>query len=688
MLVRKLPVSETLSNVALRTFLLNPETYVESELQDLLPIVAEYITWLYVCAHKEPPARFVSDYKDFEIDLERTIELLVRIVGLVQHYYLLGHDGRDSFEDILNNTRISNLLIRGFAFRHHLSAQLHSLLDPFRADLCQLVGFDVDQALRIYNGLERLVNARILFYEQRIHDYWSKTVATTLPLHKRGLGSEAEAEMRSRLLKTLTPVAHSVFQVNCQDLVKVTKLEPGVVRKLMDFFSTGFGQREVADGWPSVYEPLDRAPLLKLSDDLWLAHLGQNLLWAFKNAFEYALHQDLSVWNRYEPHRSRYLEKHAVNMIASTSLRARGWTHLKYDFDDGEGVREYELDGLVLVDRTAFLVEAKAGAMSAAARRGSASAIDQLKRLVGEAQQQSARAARFIRSTEEATFGSPKGEICVRGKNLSRIYLVSVTLDCLTAFVTNLSALARAGLIKGGEMAWSVYELDLQVITELVSGVGEFVSYLDRRMAVGRIEAITTEELDWFGCYLLYDLRPDRLLAGKKVAILGSTTQPIHDYYQHILGKRRTPSPKPKQDMPKTMRSLIENLERNAPSGFVDAVAVLLKQTREERNTFAKCVDEMWLSVKRKRDLAFRTKLGSGSVLCYAHWRKRDRGLLKKYTQAAKYAMESDNAVCILQTTRQGALVGVEKYPWKKDVSLEMLSRTLFAKMGSHITVR
>ena len=78
-------------------------------------------------------------------------------------------------------------------------------------------------------------------------------------------------------------------------------------------------------------------------------------------------------------------------MIRSLSKHACGWINLEYSFDDGEGARDYELDGLVLADHCAFLVEAKAGTMSAAARRGSRSAIDQLERLVDEAQEQSAQ---------------------------------------------------------------------------------------------------------------------------------------------------------------------------------------------------------------------------------------------------------------------------------------------------------
>jgi hypothetical protein len=49
--------------------------------------------------------------------------------------------------------------------------------------------------------------------------------------------------------------------------------------------------------------------------------------------------------------------------------------------------------------------------------------------------------------------------------------------------------------------------------------------------------------------------------------------------------------------------------------------------------------------------------------------------------------MKSDNAVCILQTTRQGALVHVERYPWKQDVVLERLARELLGQARGRIKV-
>jgi len=679
-LVCRLPMASTLSNIALRIFLKSPKV----ELEDISPIYAEYVTWLYVCNFGSVPNPLAIDEAVTDDDLERAYALSIKTVKLVEDYSLLKVAGKrrlgDNVEDILEHTRIMNLLMRGEAFRHHMSSQLHALFDPFSTELQQLIGFDITQALEIFDGFGRLVNSRIL----KCESIMLQESKSDLPdLHKTHGSAELRKqseEINRYLIKAMRPVAHRIFLVTCVELAEVTNVDPSVIRKFLDFFTTEFGQHDVGGLWPSVYDSLDRAPFLKLSDELWLAHLAGNSIFRFKAAIENVLEENGGLWSRYEGHRSDYLEKHAVALIKSTTRHADAWVGLRYSYDDGQGVRDYELDGLVLVDRTAFLVEAKAGTMSTAARRGSRSAIDQLKRLLDEAQQQTARAARYIRSSEEVYFKSSKGQVRLSSKNITRMYLISVTLDSLIAFTTNRSWLSRAGIVSGNEAAWSVSDLDLQVITELVNGGGEFVSYLDRRLAVQDLEAFTTEELDWFGLFLNNELLPERIKASKKVIIFPDLTGPIQDYYRYVLGVRSTPTPKPKQKLPHIIESLIDVLEKNGPANFIDAVAILLEQTQEERSNFARSVEKLW-SMKKHKDLALRTRLESGSVLCYSRTRK----FFKEYTRVAKYSLRSDYAVCICQTTKQGSLVYVERYPWKEDASLESSTRDFLRQVRTRV---
>jgi len=111
-------------------------------------------------------------------------------------------------------------------------------------------------------------------------------------------------------------------------------------------------------------------------------------------------------------------------------------------------------------------------------------------------------------------------------------------------------------------------------------------------------------------------------------------------------------------------------------------VAVLLEQTLEERSVFDKAVRETRMNLRKHRGIVFRTQLESGSVLCYAYWHRPSPNRLREYTKAAKYVYHSSIAVSIVETSRGGVRVCVEKYPWKQDPILEASTQELFKRIS------
>jgi hypothetical protein len=375
-------------------------------------------------------------------------------------------------------------------------------------------------------------------------------------------------------------------------------------------------------------------------------------------------------------------------MIASTSRHARKWTRLTYPFDDGDGPKQYELDGLALVDRTAFLVEGKAGSMSFPARRGAESAKSELKELVAEAHVQSNRALRYLNSTQEAQFLTEAGDkVLVRRSDLSRLYLVNVTLESLSAFVTRLAGLRTAGILKQGELCWSVYELDLQVITEVVEGIGELVHYLDRRLAIEQMQVYAAEELDLFGHYFKEGLfLRDFFKGGSKTVLdLASYTEDLDSYYLYLTGARKTPALKPRQPISLLLRKIILALERNGPAGFIDAICMLLEGDSKTRRMITKRIKDQRARAKQVGFAGFRLHLDNCSVLCYAAVARMSPQQIVDYVRTAKHQMRSNHAVGIMQNVANlnELQVSVERYPWKEDSSLDELAKTFSKSIRS-----
>lgn len=665
----KMPVRPTLSNLALLVFLANPETYKEYE-QAFQSIVVEYPTWLYATSEEDSVViSGVLDPQDFQSLLKLLKETLDLTISQYAFDSVAAGEKPNAFEEIRFRTRNHNLLVRSLSYPHHLRTQLHALFDPFEEELRHTVGFSIRETLQVFDAMKRLVN-------ERLNDIIKKASVA------------ARNNAVSKIINVVSTGAEDIFHFKIEDLSSASCLEEDLVRKILDRFSSTFSQTPIADNWPSVYEPIEQAPLLRFSDGTYLGNLVVKLTSAAKMNLEAALRKESKIWNRYEQSRAKYLESRAVTMIASVSKHARKWTRLQYVFDDGCGPIPYELDGLVLVDNTFFLIEAKAGSISYAARRGADSAISELKNLVGEAQTQTNRALRYLKSRNEVRFSTREGEVVFRHADFSRVYLITVTLDSLSAFVTHIAGLKQLGLLKEKEISWSVYELDLQVVMEIVEGVGQLVHFLDRRLATEKLNVMAFDELDWFGCYLHKGLWLEEFFKDGKLTrlVVTSHTEPIDNYYLYVCGLRKTPAERPRQLMPHALRGLIRNLETIGPGGFVDAVCMLLDLDSKTRFGFAEQMKDRRVRGREGVFSAFRMKLDDNRVLCYLSAGKASQRLVDDYTNAAKYDMKSDYAVGIAQSgdkTWSDVLVSAQRYPWKEDESMAALANDFFSLVVS-----
>ena len=126
--------------------------------------------------------------------------------------------------------------------------------------------------------------------------------------------------------------------------------------------------------------------------------------------------------------------------------------------------------------------------------------------------------------------------------------------------------------IEGADRLWSCSEFDLAVISDLTSGVGELVHYLQSRLTIAEGEIDTADELDWFGSYLENGLN---VPAGR--AYMLSQTTKFDDYYMPLVAGR-PPGPKPSIRIADHARRQIESLENAGASGFVREVTRILNK--------------------------------------------------------------------------------------------------------------
>ena len=128
-----------------------------------------------------------------------------------------------------------------------------------------------------------------------------------------------------------------------------------------------------------------------------------------------------------------------------------------------------------------------------------------LKNNVQDAFEQAERAMRFVNSTSLAVFKERKTgrDLKVNRSKLRRIFKVSVTLQHLADFATQLANLKALNLFSTSDYPFSVSLADLDIITRFCESPDVFLHYIERRLELQRSEKdIMGDELNLFGTYL------------------------------------------------------------------------------------------------------------------------------------------------------------------------------------------
>lgn len=271
----------------------------------------------------------------------------------------------------------------------------------------------------------------------------------------------------------------------------------------------------------------------------------------------------------YPKSRAKTLDRLAVELLASMLPGAETYTNLHYGPD--------ELDGLVLFEDIAFVVEGKGSAISFQARRGDLNRlVNEIRRSVGEALEQGVRARDFILAPGESVFFDSHGSELVRLSDsaVREVHIVNPTIHEFAGNALQLAQFRSRGLFPTGELPWSIYINDLRVIAETCENAAIFLHYLAwrSRFALGE-EVIVSDELDLWGAYLFAARLPP--LGENGFHHLGNSTTDFDAYYDGLMDrgpKREAPS----KFLKEPARSFVVRMATERPPGWRKAAGVVL----------------------------------------------------------------------------------------------------------------
>ena len=468
--------------------------------------------------------------------------------------------------------------VRGTSFEHHGADLARAVYGPFDDWCLKRYGFTAEDVLRVGAAADRWSTDRVNELLQEAHAFADRIGEK---MSDTALRDALSAEELSRLdapgmaeslgLQAFTEILSegigdaSAFSVD--DLVG-DHLPRERVGAVLSELSLSVGGLE-----PSEYRGLfDRSPLVERPfvefEERYLLPIPGMVLRDTLGLLETRLVNGGP--RSFSMSRAKTLDALAVDYLVALLPGGQGFVNLFY-----EGT---ELDGLVIFERTAFVVEGKGTPLSVAAERGD---LERLRRDIGraveEAWTQGKRARDYLlREGAPAVFVDDSGTELVRLEpgQIDDVVIVNPTVHELAGHASQLPRLRHLGLFADGEYPWSVFINDLRVIAETADNAAVFLHYLIWRARLPLGEQVTaTDELDLWASYLLSE-RFGSLAAGGHY-IVGNSTTDFDAYYNGLLGNG-PPAPKPRKMLKEPVKSFVDRMANERPPGWRSAAGTCL----------------------------------------------------------------------------------------------------------------
>lgn len=241
--------------------------------------------------------------------------------------------------------------------------------------------------------------------------------------------------------------------------------------------------------------------------------------------------------NKYSKSRDNFLELKTAELFKRIIPNSDSYLNLKYkpgDTDDAGNPIETELDLLIVSEKANYLIEMKAGGLSAPSKRGALKSLSgQLKETVGYGAFQSYRALNYINNEASPVFYDKENEITV--DKSKKMFRITITMEHLADLIAYMFDLKELGIIESDvDFAWTCSVFDLLIFAELIESEDDFIEYLDKRIPLyQRPELNFQDEIDILGYFFEHDLEFDEnLIKGLTSFQLNKFSADIDSYFE------------------------------------------------------------------------------------------------------------------------------------------------------------
>lgn len=390
-----------------------------------------------------------------------------------------------------------------------------------------------------------------------------------------------------------------IFSFDFKTLASYTSISEEKLKEIFQKISFEFGDLKDAEiDHFLLGNPVQEKPFIRVSDDTVFSTMYSVMTHFSMGLLENFCAENNKLRQKYTIARGSYLEQEVKSLFEKAFPQAQIFAGSQWIGSNG---KQYENDLLVIVDRFALVIEAKAGMVSAPAKRG---APERLFRTLQELiEDPSEQALRFIEFLNEN-----RGDLSLKVKkgpnnrfnsaDITYFIPLGVTLSHLGMTSTNLKQLIRAGVTKRSieELVTSISLTDLEVVLDLLPQTAEKLHYFQRRRELEANIEYMGDELDLLAWYLddAFNLGKDQEKYGLFKMDLKSK-----ELDNYIIGSAKNENViKPGLRRSQWWKDILDRLEKMQPQNWLEISYLLHNINYEDQNTLIQMRDRLAQDVK------------------------------------------------------------------------------------------
>lgn len=596
-LVKQLDPIKLLSQLTLTFLFVTEDKFIE-ENSDTVKW-ARWIEFLagYILANEYPQnTKSNVDGGDLE-KIEKLIDEYFRSISVFLTTSIPANGKDKEMETMVNHAKIYSLYVRGESYPYQLQEAAKGIYSQHDDWFVEKLGFTISDAFSIS---ESITNE----YNRRINDEKSSCLERAQKYVNELINKGEAKEENRKELETITGCYYyfsnsdAILSFTLDDLVRFSGCSKEICDQYLKRLSQKIGHRNsrYTDTFndshiaPWDYNTLYERPIV-LHNDKYFVPIPSLFSEVLLHTFYYDLIANNEYWKKEgEKKYGNWLEQRTAAFFKRIFPENEILINPKY-FNGNE-----LCDVLVLHDRKVFIAQCKTKKLRYNSKIGKdfQSIKDDLTKGIKESFEQAIRARDYFLNNQSVKIKVSNGEIVVDSKQISDIFLMSITLDGYQNLTTRLANTnSTLNLFSDNQYPWAISLFDLGVITELIDYPSMFVHYAKRRLAVEKTNfQLMADEVDLLGFYFSQGLFFETADFKKiNVVSLSGFSDEIDRFIFEKYECGKNPR-KPKQKMPTMFEEYLTNIEGLESSYKTDCAVRLLELGYQERELFVNAAEQ------------------------------------------------------------------------------------------------